>query len=120
MVMNDKSKKEGSLNARRSLCWKCKHGLCVLETEQERVVHTNMHLLDGPPQPGIPDDDPFGIKDQMPYKEPSELDEGGGLVEHTIEHSRVKTVCYWTPESVTESPPIGMCNVRQCSRFEEK
>jgi hypothetical protein len=93
--MNDEPKAE------KSLCWTCKFGLCVQETERERFVH--------PGPQGEPDGDVFGA----PFNEPEGLD----IVEHTIVHERVKTVCFWKPEGVTQSPPILVAVVSKCNRF---
>lgn len=118
--MNEEQDPESTIDAETSLCWKCKHGICVKETEQERIYHANMRGLPGfgnlgGPQP--PGADQFGIFEEAPFREQS--DEEPELLEHTVEHERVKTICFWRPAGV-QSPPILTANVQQCNRFEQQ
>lgn len=115
--MNDDQPDE--INAEQSLCWKCKHGLCVKESETERVYHANMRGMPGMPPPSGAEGG-FGIFEEMSFQEGGDEDEGEELIEHTIEHERIKTICYWRPAGVENSPPILVSKVQQCSRFEEK
>lgn len=123
--MND-DKQDDGLNAECSLCWKCKFGLCVKESETERIYHSNMRGFPGmppgmmppPPQQGV---EGFGLFEDAPYTEGDDDDEEGPeLIEHTVEHERIKTICYWRPSGLQNSPPILVSKVDQCSRFEEK
>ena len=89
--------------AKDSLCWNCKFGVCIQETERERFVHPGMHAPE----------DPFA---QPEFDEEAMPD----IIEHVISHERVKTICFWKPEGVTQSPPIIVSFVNSCSRFEKK
>jgi len=102
------------LNAECSLCWKCKFALCIQETEQERVYHAGMF----PQQPPSGTNE-FGMFDSMPFEESNEEPEEE-LLEHIIEHERVKAVCFYKPAGVENSPPILVANVKQCNAFEKK
>ena len=113
--MNDDNTND--VNAEKSLCWKCQYGICVKESETERVYHANMRGLPG--GGGIPGQEQFGIFDEMPFKD-GDNEEDPELIEHTIEHERIKTICFWKPEGTGASPPILVSKVDQCSRFEEK
>ena len=117
--MNDEQSNE--LNAECSKCWKCKFGLTVKESETERVYHANMRGFPGG-MPGMPPpQDPLSqsIFDDLPYQEGGDSDDEDGpeLIEHTVEHERIKTICYWRPAGVENSPPILVSKVDQCSRF---
>jgi hypothetical protein len=90
--------------AKTSLCFHCKHGICVKETEVEKLYQPQKPVQE-------PDGDIFGQ-----FKEQSEDEES--LIEHTIENDRVKAVCYWRPAGI-ESPPILMNQVSECNRFEK-
>ena len=86
--------------AKTSKCWKCKHGICVRESESELV---------------------FGSGNES-EADHFDLFNGGGekpdLTE--VEHEHVKGICFWRPEGITGTPPIVISNVKECSRFEEK
>lgn len=93
--------------AEQSKCWQCKFGLCVQEIEREHIFHA-----------GQAPEDPFGVRQ---FGEATE-EEGAipDLIEHTLEHDRVRTLCFWRPEGVRFSPPILIAMVTKCSRFEQK
>lgn len=94
------------LNAKSSLCWTCKHGLCIQEQEEEKILSGVMT--------GMPEDnfmDPF---DASTDEEVST----NGVVEQIIEHERIKTICFWRPEQIKDSPPVLAAKVSQCNRFE--
>ncbi|MCV0439831.1 MAG: hypothetical protein K5880_14480 [Hydrogenophaga sp.] len=123
--MND-DKQDESLNAECSLCWKCKFGVCVKESETERIQHINMRGMGmppgmmPPPQQGV---EGFGLFEDAPFTEGDEVggdEDGPELIEHTVEHERIKTICYWRPAGIENSPPILVSKVDQCNRFEEK
>jgi len=103
--MNDNNK---GLDAKCSLCWKCKFGICIQEQEQEDAYLVG----DGQPRQRS-EFEAF----ETPYEEENE--ESSELIQ-TVEHKRVKAICYWKPEQVEVSPPILVANVKQCSRFEQK
>lgn len=113
------NKENTPINAARSKCWTCKFGLCVQETELEKIIHDNMNFLDGPP-PSRQESNPF--EEDMSFQDQESDDEHGeeGLIEHTIEHSRVKAICYWRPEGIQDSPPIGVAKIDKCSRYEKR
>ena len=79
-------------DARTSLCWNCKFGVCTKE-----IVIENRF------QPG---------ERENPFSEspPSEEE----IVEVKVEN--VKTVCFWRPQGVNEAPPILMSYVKDCNR----
>ena len=92
------------LNAEKSLCWQCKFGLCLQETEQERMYHPNIHgMLDGPPPP----QDPFNM-------EMGNEEEGSDIIEHIVSVNRVRAICYWKEQ------PIPVANIKKCNRFEQQ
>lgn len=111
--MNDDKPQE--IDAQQSKCWICKHGLCVKESETERVYHANMRGM-----PPSPDGESFGIFEEMPFQEGGNEDDSEEIIEHTIEHERIKTICYWRPTGIENSPPILVAKVQQCSRFEQR
>ena len=43
------------VNPRKSKCWTCKFGMCVGESELERVYHANMRGIGGPSPMGETD-----------------------------------------------------------------
>jgi len=111
------NEQEPQVDPKRSKCWQCRFGMTVHESELERVYHAGMSGM-GLPQP--PSND-FDIFDGTPYQDapPSPPEGEGELIEHTIEHERIKTICFWRPAGI-EAPPIVVANVKDCSRFEEK
>lgn len=88
-------------DAKKSLCWNCKFGICIRESEIEKMIHPAMN------------EEPGDIFEQ------SQKDEME-MVEHTIEHKQIKTICYWRPENIQQSPPILMSKVEQCNRYENR
>lgn len=111
--MNDE---ENKLNAECSLCWKCRFGMCVKESETERVYHANMRGMMPPSQQM---EDGFNLFADASFDDNNDEDDAD-LIEHTIEHERIKTICYWRPNGIENTPPIGVGMVHQCSRFEQK
>lgn len=99
---------KNQLNAEDSLCWKCKFGLCVREQETERVYHAGMRNMNS-------DDDFPNMFEEMTLDEETGEQE---FIEHIVEHQRIKTVCHWKPPGTENSPPILVCKVHQCNRFE--
>jgi len=88
-------------DAEKSLCWGCKHGMCIRELHQE-------HLLQMGGQRG---DDPFGMQSE----DDDDLPEAVG---HMVEHEHVRTTCFWRPEGVLNVPPLLFGFIKQCSRFQ--
>ena len=105
------------LDAKASLCWRCKYGITVQEqvTEQVYTDPTNMRGIGGD-IPGREEEEGFPIDFGEQIGEPDEPD----IIEHTVEQKHVKTVCYWRPEGVEHSPPIGLSIITQCSRFKAR
>lgn len=83
------------IEANKSRCWDCKHGLCFLEKETEHILHSGMRELES-------DFDIFSSSDEEE------------LVEHTIEHERVRAICF------AREHPIPVMMVKQCNHFEER
>ncbi len=104
--MNDEPEE---LTAKSTLCWQCKYGMTIQEVEQEHVYHQNLKNL------SEEDDFPLTTFDQD-----EDMPQEHDIIEHTVQHQRIKTICYWRPEGVEHSPPIGVAFVKQCSRFEER
>lgn len=93
-------------NAQQSLCWNCKHGMCIRETHQEHLLNFGM--------PGMPprqDDDPF----EMPFNQ-----EDGDALGHIVEHEHIRSVCFWRPDTIKDAPPILIGFIKECSQFEKK
>lgn len=89
-------------DAHQSLCWTCQFGICVRETEIQRMIH-----------PSMGDGKPKDLFDES--EETNDVE----MVEHIIEHKRVKTVCYWKPDSVTRATPLLFGKVEQCNRYKK-
>lgn len=97
-----------TLDAKASLCWTCKHGLCVQETGRQTQVHESF-----PEEPSQPNEalDPFGeFGDETPPEVPT--------VAHITVHS-VQAICYWRPPTAQNSLPIRVSEVIQCNRYEK-
>ena len=90
------------LKAKESLCWTCKFGICVKETEQERVSYEPSDEQS---------EDTYGIFAEQSSPE---------IIDTVIEHERVKTICFWRPDHVKESPPILVSKVEECNRFKKE
>jgi len=88
-------------DAEKSMCWTCKFGICVRETEIEKMYH--------PAPEGEKTSDVFDFQEE-PTPE---------IIEHIIEHKRVKTICYWRPDNIQQSPPILIGKVEQCNRYKK-
>lgn len=87
------------LKIEQSLCWRCKHGICIQESERELML------------PMMEEDRP-----QESWRDTSnEINEGPTL----IEHNRIRAICFWKPDGIKESPPIIVGNIQKCSRFNE-
>lgn len=110
--MNESDKEPG---AEQSLCWNCKHGMCIRETHEEHLLNLGGMMPGmGSPRPG--GDDPFGIQGEMPFNQGEE----GGIPGQIIEHEHIRAVCYWRPEGLQNVPPILLGVIQQCNRFEKK
>lgn len=100
------------LDAKTSLCWTCKHGLCV----QETGIQTMMH------EPTVDKMQPKDVLDSFGEFEDDELTEGPSvempILEHVTVHS-VQAICYWRPPTVQNSTPIRVSQVTQCNRYEK-
>jgi len=101
------NEQEPVLDAKRSLCWTCKHGMCVQETESQTMLHDP---LPGPP-PQKPD-----IFTQ--FEEPSTQDDNGPLLEH-VTLRRIQAMCFWRPSNVSNAPPLRVSEITQCNRHEK-
>jgi hypothetical protein len=88
--------------AKLSLCWNCKHGICIKETEQELMM-------------------PMEAPSQHEVKEIWQTTEEkpGGMMPIAIEQDRIKAICFWRPSHIKDAPPILVANVKQCNRFEK-
>lgn len=95
-------------SAKDSLCWTCKFGICVQEFQQEQLIG-GMH-----PQPN--ENDPFGIN--APFEQ--EESEEQNIVGPVINMENTKTVCFWRPATLANSPPILMTFVKSCNRYEKQ
>jgi len=91
------------LKAEESKCWTCKFGICVKETEQERVSYES---------PNEKQEDTYDI-----FNESQQTPE---VIDTVIEHARVKTICFWRPENVKDSPPILVSKIEECNRFKKE
>ena len=85
-------------NAKHSMCWDCKFGICVRESEVEKMFHPAMG------------EGPTNVFDEQ-QNTPD-------IIEHSIEHKRVKTICFWRPKNIEQAPPILIGKVEQCNRYE--
>lgn len=84
-------------NAEQSLCWHCQYGVCLRETETEKILH-----------PELENNEDFSVMGTIPEN---------NIIEHTLNHERIKAICFWKPEHVESSPPILVGFVHQCNRF---
>lgn len=92
--------------AEESLCWTCKHGMCIRETHQEHLLGLGMMRGMNPAQ----GEDPFAIQgEQFNQDEP---------VEHIVEHEHIRSVCFWRPVMIKDAPPLLIGFIKQCSKFE--
>lgn len=101
MKLSDKE-----LNAKESICWKCKHGLCISETELRSIYG-----------PGEEKEKNIFITED---EEEEEVSPEEDMQELIIPSSKVRTICFWKPESIGVAPPIMLSLVNECNRFEEK
>lgn len=91
-------------DARTSKCWTCKHGLCISENETSKLYHGGSQEQS----------DIFDISSE--YEESEEVK----IVEHTVEETKVKAICYWRPPTIKNSPPILVAYIKQCNRHEAR
>lgn len=90
------------LKAEQSLCWKCKHGICVRESARDIMVPMSSEAT---------------TDSNDSWKPPEESQDG---VPAIFEHDQVKAICFWKPFGVTtNTEPIIVANVKQCNRFEK-
>lgn len=95
---------EQELNAKESICWKCKHGLCISESELRSVY-------------GPGEEKAQNIFSSETDEEPASEEDMQELI---IPSSKVRTICFWKPEFISVAPPIMLSLVNECNRFEEK
>lgn len=88
----------------KSKCWTCKFGVCVQENDKETFVH-----------PGVMEENDHNI-----FGEDDEEHHHPKMEQHTVEKQSVKTVCFWRPEDITDSPPLLMAFVKQCNRYQKQ
>lgn len=93
-------------DAKRSLCWNCKHGICVKETTQEIVLPP---MMDGRHEHEVREE----------WQEQS-TEQSADMTPIAIEQDRVKAICFWRPAHIKDAPPILVANIQQCNRFEKK
>jgi hypothetical protein len=91
--------------AKLSLCWNCKHGICIKETEQELMMPMEA------PQKEREVKEIWEAADEKPPQD---------MMPIAIEQDRIKAICFWRPPHIKDAPPILVANVKQCSRFEKK
>lgn len=104
---------ELEVDAKKSLCWTCKHGLCLQETESQTMLH---EPLPRPPQQSATAD----IFEQFEEKEkPEQEDDGGPIVEH-VTLRRIQAICFWLPANIQNTHPIRVSEVTQCNRHEKR
>jgi hypothetical protein len=96
-----------TLDPEKSLCWQCKHGLCIKESERQTVIHQGMTPIDEEPQELH---HPFEIVPDEETEESTNV--------HEIDISRVAGVCYWSPAGKAVTP-VKVGQVNRCNRFEE-
>lgn len=105
---------DNQLNARSSKCWTCKFGLCVRETDTERVYHAQMRNLD---EQAEEHREPWELINEYEQEE-DEIE--ADLIEHTVKQERIKTICYWRPEGIEDTPPIVTSQVQECNRYQRR
>lgn len=97
--MNNQDQDDDEHRAELSLCWTCRYGMCLQESELERVIT---------PPGVVQQENPFGDEDS------------DHIMGHLIEHERTKTICWWRPPGVENALPILAAFVKKCSRFDKK
>ena len=111
--MNE-SNEDDEPRVEQSLCWTCKHGMCIREVHQEHLL--NLGGLPGM-QPGPPrGEDPFGIQGDMPFNN----QQGEGIEGQIVEHEHIRSVCFWRPSTIKDAPPLLIGFIKQCNRFEKQ
>lgn len=92
-----------SNKAKNSLCWTCKHGMCVKETSKELML------------PMIESQGKAEVKEvwQEPEAEPE-------IMPIDVERDSIKAICFWRPASVPDAPPILVAEVKECNRYEKQ
>jgi len=91
-----------SEHAKESLCWTCKHGVCIKEASKELI----MPLLESP-----------GPQEVQEAWQRTEEDKMSELLPIDVEREAIKAICFWRPSHVSDAPPILVANVKECSRF---
>lgn len=84
---------EEALNPQKSLCWKCKHGMALHESETQTFM-----------QPGIVPGNPFEGQGDEP-----------GINQVSLEMDKVRSVCFWN----AKFSPLVFGRVTECSRYED-
>ena len=93
------------ITAKNSLCWTCKHGICVQEQQQDKLYH---------PTGNIHKEEPNGWLDNDPDEEEVEV------LEQIIETNKPKTICFWRPNDTPNSIPMLMAFIASCNRYEKQ
>ena len=99
-------------DAKKSLCWNCKYGMCLQETQRSHLMHGGMPNFPQEQQENI---DGFGMSS---FGE--EEQEEPGLIEHIIEEEQVRAICFWRPEHIEHAPPVSVAYVDKCNQFKKK
>jgi hypothetical protein len=103
--MNDENK--NNLSAKKSLCYTCKHGLCIAQQMHAQVLGEiteqeveSEDLLD------IPWDDGTEPASEIPHG-----------MQH-LQMDRVCSLCYYNPPGRTDPPTINAAVITDCNRYE--
>lgn len=94
-----------SEHAKQSLCWTCKHGVCVKETSKELMM------------PMMEADAPTEVKEIWQESEEQKMPQ---LMPVDIERESIKAICFWRPQHIQDAPPILVANVKECNRYEKQ
>lgn len=95
------------INPKDSLCYSCKHGLCILQ-EANAILRSNFPLLGDEEESEF--DEPW-----LPEEEESEEDNVKKITEQ-----RVASLCFYTPNpGKGESSMLNTAIVKVCNRYEK-
>lgn len=98
-------------DAKKSLCWTCKFGLCVQEKEQANLAYIDSevgHTEDN-------DEYGLGIDNLLGDSSPDPAE----LREHVVEHERVKTICFYRNDN-RDTPIVAMSHILKCNRYQNE
>jgi hypothetical protein len=100
-----------NLDPEKSLCWTCKHGLCLKQEEHANLSHT-----------GFPGNSGNNTPDYLPSNVFDEAQGGGEELErHEIRSTKVCSICHYIPPGRADIPPtINIAVITQCNRYEEE